>query len=171
MRLSTLPLISLLAASVSAGNLFQQLAGNQVSLTGEPKNIPGENPLQYCTDDPSGDALIIEEVDLTPNPPVPGQPLTIKAVGMLKNVVTKGAYVEVSVKYGLITLIREVLDLCDHVKEVELECPIDKGKQTLTKVVNIPREIPPGKYVVRADAWLPDDTHLTCLTGAVVFTR
>lgn len=71
MRLSTLPLISLLAASVSAGNLFQQLAGNQVSLTGEPKNIPGQNPLQYCTDDPSGDALIIEEVDLTPNPPVP----------------------------------------------------------------------------------------------------
>jgi len=62
---------------------------------------------------------------------------------MLKDAVTKGAYVEVSVKYGLITLIRETLDLCDHVKEVELECPIDEGKQTLTKVVNIPREIPP----------------------------
>jgi len=65
---------------------------------------------------------------------------------MLKNVVSKGAYVEVSVKYGLITLIREVLDLCDHVKEVELECPIDKGKQTLTKVVNVPREIPPVSF-------------------------
>jgi len=172
MRLSTLPLISLLTASVSAGNLFQQLAGNQMSLTGgESQKIPGKNPLQHCTDDLSEDVLTIEEVDLIPNPPVPGENLTIKAVGVLKDTVTKGAYVEVSVKYGLITLIRETLDLCDHVKEVELECPIEKGKLTLTKVVKIPQQIPPGKYTVRADAWLADDEHLTCLTGAVAFAR
>jgi len=72
MRLSTLPLISLLAASVSAGNLFQQLAGNQMSLMdGESQKIPGKNPLQHCTDDLSEDALTIEEVNLIPNPPVP----------------------------------------------------------------------------------------------------
>lgn len=65
---------------------------------------------------------------------------------MLKDTVTKGAYVEVSVKYGLITLIRETLDLCDHVKEVELECPIEEGKLTLTKVVKIPPQIPPVSF-------------------------
>lgn len=142
-----------------------------MSLTGESQKIPGKNPLQHCTDDLSEDVLTIEEVDLIPNPPVPGQNLTIKAIGVLKDTVTQGAYVEVSVKYGLITLIRETLDLCDHVKEVELECPIEQGKLTLTKVVKIPQQIPPGKYTVRADAWLADDAHLTCLTGAVVFAR
>lgn len=65
---------------------------------------------------------------------------------MLKDTVTQGAYVEVSVKYGLITLIRETLDLCDHVKEVDLECPIEKGKLTLTKVVKIPPQIPPVSF-------------------------
>jgi len=65
---------------------------------------------------------------------------------VLKDTVTPGAYVEVSVKYGLITLIRETLDLCDHVKEVELKCPIEKGKLTLTKVVKIPQQIPPVSF-------------------------
>ncbi|PWW75996.1 ml domain-containing protein [Tuber magnatum] len=171
MKLSTLPLVSLLAASVSAGSLFQQLAGSQISPAGEPKPIPGENPLRYCNEDHSDDILTIEKVDLIPNPPIPGQALTIEAVGVLKDVVTKGAYVEVSVKYGLITLIKETLDLCDHVNEVDLECPIDQGKLILAKVVDIPKQIPPGKYTVKADAGLIDERPLTCLTGTIVFPR
>jgi len=161
----------LLAVSVSAGSLFQHLAGNQVSPAGESSSIPGDNPLRYCDEDHSHDVLTIEKVDLVPNPPLPGQPLTIKAVGVLKDVVEKGAYVVVSVKYGLITLVKETLDLCDHVNEVDLECPIDRGRLILTKVVDIPKQIPPGKYTVRADAGLEDNTPLTCLTGTIIFSR
>lgn len=72
-----------------------------------------------------------------------GEPLTIKASGTLKEVVKNGAMVEVSVKYGLITLIKNKLDLCEHVSEIDLECPIDPGEFTLTKVVDIPKQIPP----------------------------
>lgn len=51
--------------------------------------------------------------------------------------------VEISVKYGLITLIKNKLDLCEHVSEIDLECPIDRGDFTITKVVDIPKQIPP----------------------------
>lgn len=72
-----------------------------------------------------------------------GQSLTIEASGTLHKAVEKGAMVEVTVKYGLITLIKETLDLCDHVSEVDLECPIKKDKLVLTKVVDIPKQVPP----------------------------
>ncbi|RPA95305.1 phosphatidylglycerol/phosphatidylinositol transfer protein [Choiromyces venosus 120613-1] len=169
MKLSTLPLLCLLVTSASAGSLFQQLAGNQVSIAAGAQ-IPGENPLQHCEDDTSEDALTIERVNLLPNPPVPGQPLTIEAVGTLKEAVNPGAIVYVTVKYGLITLVKQELDLCDHVDEVDLKCPIEKGKLVLAKVVDIPKQIPPGKYTVKAEAVLEDDSRLTCLVGTVLFS-
>ena len=39
--------------------------------TKEIKYVEGNNPLQYCQEDTSGDILQIESVDLTPNPPLP----------------------------------------------------------------------------------------------------
>jgi hypothetical protein len=47
------------------------------------------------------------------------------------------------VKYGLITLINQQADGCDTIGKADLECPLDKGEMTLTKDVDIPREIPP----------------------------
>jgi hypothetical protein len=47
------------------------------------------------------------------------------------------------VKYGLITLLRTKADLCDQINNVDLECPIKKGKLTITKTVDIPNEVPP----------------------------
>ncbi|KAG0135342.1 putative phosphatidylglycerol/phosphatidylinositol transfer protein [Tuber indicum] len=146
MRLFTIPLVSLLAASASAGNLFHQVGKNLMSPTNGLEQIPGENPLKYCDGDHSDDVLTIKKVDLIPNPPIPGESLIIRAVGVLKDVVTEGAYIDVSVRYGLITLIKERLDICEHVDQVDLECPIDQGKLTLTKVVDIPKQIPPVSF-------------------------
>lgn len=55
----------------------------------------------------------------------------------------KGAYVILQVKYGLIRLINMQQDLCDQVSNVDLECPVDKGKIVITKDVDLPKEIPP----------------------------
>jgi len=162
-------MFSLLVASASASSLFQQLAGNSVDVKTGGQKVPGESPLCHCKEAPD-DILTIDKVDLIPNPPVPGQPLTIKASGTLHDVVTKGAQVEVTVKYGLITLIKRIVDLCDHVDEVDLECPIDAGKLTLTKVVDIPKQVPPGKYNVAANAYLVDGRPLTCLVGQIFFS-
>lgn len=54
-----------------------------------------------------------------------------------------GAYVNLQVKYGLIRLINTQADLCEQIKNVELECPIKKGVITVTKSVDLPKEIPP----------------------------
>lgn len=75
------------------------------------------------------------------------------------------------VKYGLITIIKQTADLCNTVKEVDLECPIKKGDMTLTKEVELPKQIPPGKYTVLADVLTKDEKKITCLTATVEFSR
>lgn len=72
-----------------------------------------------------------------------GETLVISAVGVLHDVITAGARVDITVKYGLITLIRQSLDLCENAGQVDLECPVDTGKLVLNKSVDIPKEIPP----------------------------
>ena len=57
--------------------------------------------------------------------------------------VQEGAYVELQVKYGLIRLVSTRADLCDQVSNVDMECPIQKGKTVITKDVELPKEIPP----------------------------
>lgn len=52
------------------------------------------------------------------------------------------------VKYGVITLIKQTVDLCEQVKNVDLECPLE-GEMKFVKEVELPREIPP----VRCQAW------------------
>ena len=50
------------------------------------------------------------------------------------------------VKYGYIRLINTKADLCEQIKNVELECPIEKGKISITKEVDLPNEIPPVSF-------------------------
>jgi hypothetical protein len=47
------------------------------------------------------------------------------------------------VKYGLITLMKQTMQLCELVTNVDLECPLEKGDMTLTKEVALPAQIPP----------------------------
>ena len=61
--------------------------------------------------------------------------------------VEAGAYVTLQVKYGLIRLVNQRADLCEQVGNVDLECPIKKGKTTITKDVELPSEIPPVSYI------------------------
>jgi hypothetical protein len=47
------------------------------------------------------------------------------------------------VKYGLITLINQERDACQTIEQADLKCPLKKGELSLTKDVDLPREIPP----------------------------
>jgi len=78
--------------------------------------------------------------------------------------------VHLQIKYGLITIIKQTLDLCDNVEKVDMKCPIEKGDITFEKEVELPKQIPPGKYTVFADAKTKDDEDvITCLTATVEF--
>ncbi|KAL2000666.1 hypothetical protein VTN02DRAFT_2779 [Thermoascus thermophilus] len=156
----------LLAPLVEARSPFFFGASAQSALktTSDGRNRPvyGDNPLEYCAD-PSQNILQISSVDLSPNPPAAGQTLTIKATGTFKETIEEGAKVLLQVKYGLIRLISQEADLCEQIENVDLHCPLEKGKMTLTKEVELPKEIPPGSYSVFADVYTKDNKKITCL--------
>lgn len=132
------------------------------------KPIPGNSPIIQC-DALSVQLLKVDKVVIDPNPPAKGQNLTFVASGYLSKDIEDGAYVDVDVRYGFIRLIHQTFNLCEEVEKVDLECPIKKGQQLISKLVEIPNEVPPGKYVVNARAYSKDDELITCLTATVEF--
>ncbi|KAI6823188.1 hypothetical protein KC340_g9315 [Hortaea werneckii] len=169
MQLLTLT-TALLASTATAKSLWGSSPNISPNTDGS-LSVPGENPLQHC-EDPKNDILTLKSVDLTPNPPKAGQTLQITAKGTLSEDVDKGSEVHLTVKYGLITIIRQTADLCDTITKVDLSCPLKKDEQTeLTKSVELPKEIPPGKYSVIADVYNADKKKVTCLTATVEFHR
>ncbi|TGJ83314.1 hypothetical protein E0Z10_g5465 [Xylaria hypoxylon] len=167
MRFFSVACIAALSASnlASAGNWF----GIDDVTVNEAKKVPGDSPLQFCDTDHGQDTVTIEKVDLLPNPPESGTKLVIHASGTVSEPIQTGAYVKLTVKYGLIRLISTTADLCEQVENVDLKCPIEKGVLSITKDVDIPKEVPPGTYNVFADVYNSDDTPITCLEASVTF--
>jgi len=160
---------AVLWAGVSARNVPR--FGDSSIFAEDPLDVPGQSPLKFCEADRANDIITIEEVILSPNPPQAGANLTIEATGFVKEDITDGAYVKLQVKYGYIKLLDTQADLCEEIKNVDLECPIEKGKISITKEIELPKEIPPGKYTVQADVYNNEDEHITCLTAIVFFGR
>ncbi|KAF1976370.1 hypothetical protein BU23DRAFT_566035 [Bimuria novae-zelandiae CBS 107.79] len=169
MKVSAILLAATSAVSVSAGSLFS--TGGDQAVINEEFKVPGDNPLYFCAD-PKDYSLDIEKVDLSPNPPVPGQTLTITAKGDFSKDVEEGSKTHLIVKYNnYITLINQDADTCDTVKKVDLECPLKKGEMKLTKDVDIPQQVPPGKYSVNAEVKSKDGELITCLKAEITFHR
>jgi len=72
-----------------------------------------------------------------------GEKLTIKASGDIKEKIEKGFKMHLQVKYGIITLINQEADGCETIGKADLECPLEKGEKSMSKDVDLPREIPP----------------------------
>jgi len=115
------------------------------------------------------DLLEIMYINLSPDPPLKGKQLTIEALGWLKEEVGYGSYVDVTVKLGLIKLLQKRFDLCEESQKVNKQCPLERGRQELSTTVNLPKEIPPGKYVVDALVYTPDNRRIACLKAVVIF--
>ncbi|KAL4987237.1 Phosphatidylglycerol/phosphatidylinositol transfer protein [Aspergillus falconensis] len=147
-----------LAVTATPASFF----GYNQDIIAEGAPVKGNNPLEYCSE-PSGDLLEIQSVDLAPNPPKAGTTLKIQAAGNLHERIEAGAYVVLEVKYGLITLLRQTADLCEQLTNVDLQCPLEEGPMVLTKEVQLPQQIPPGRYTVHADVYTKDDERITCL--------
>ncbi|EGV62792.1 hypothetical protein CANTEDRAFT_115597 [Yamadazyma tenuis ATCC 10573] len=121
-------------------------------IPGNDRPIPGDSPLVQC-DVTEAQLLNLQSVILEPNPPLRGENLTIIAKGYLDIDIEDGAYVEVDVRYGFIKLLHQTFDICEEISAVDLECPIAAGQHIIIKEVEIPSEVPPGKYIVTARAY------------------
>lgn len=169
--------------------------GNDAVTANEDLKVPGDSPLELCDKDHSDDLVDITRVDLLPNPPeayvsplgIPdrvrsyvdidtnlsllassGADLVIKATGTVFETIEEGAYVNLSVKYGLIRLISTTADLCEQIQNVDLKCPIEKGILSITKSVELPKEIPPVSNIAVPVPTSEEFPHLlTDLVGKI----
>lgn len=132
------------------------------------KPVPGNAPLVQCLAlEPQ--ILDLQKVIISPNLPVKGQNLTFTATGDLSEEIEDGAYMVVDVRLGYIRLIRQRFDLCEQAPNIDMECPIEKGEHVITKLVEIPSEVLPGKYTINAQAFDKSDKLITCLTATIEF--
>ncbi|RUS22186.1 ML domain-containing protein [Endogone sp. FLAS-F59071] len=115
------------------------------------------------------DILRIEYIHITPDPPVKGEELTVDFKGYLKEQVEEGSMIDVTVKYGAIKLLHKQFDLCEQAQQVNRTCPIEEGDFNLIHTVELPKDIPPGKYTVLAKVFTEDVRQITCLNGVVIF--
>lgn len=163
--------LTVLASGISAASLFSNTQNEQsvIKTLPDEKPVPGDSPVAIC-DITEPQILDLQSVSISPNPPERGANLTIHAKGFLSKEVAEGAYVDVDVRYGYIKLVSQTFDLCEEIENVDLTCPLDKGKYDLVKTVELPDQVPPGKYVVYARAYTVADELITCITATVVFT-
>jgi hypothetical protein len=167
MKLSTtLPFLS---ATLATSSILPGYASRSQAIVSPDLSVPGKNPLNFCAD-PSDYILTITNVDLSPNPPVPGSQLNISAAGSFNADVEPGATIFLQVKYGLITLIKQEADLCDRLGNVDVTCPLKQGDVTISKSVNIPEQVPKGKYSVIADVKTLYGDPVTCMTSEIIFS-
>lgn len=65
----TTSILSVLLSSIIAVEAFSIGLPGQKVLLGDGESVPGDNPLTYCKKDHSDDLLVLEKVNLNPNPP------------------------------------------------------------------------------------------------------
>ncbi|CAG8757466.1 15794_t:CDS:2, partial [Acaulospora colombiana] len=105
------------------------------------------------------DIVEVESISISPDPPKPGEDLEITASGKVKQTLEEGAYADVTVKLGLIKLLRKEFDICEEARKANatIQCPVEPGDYTLVQKVALPKEIPPGEYCQRGTRHLHQD--------------
>ncbi|KAH9022959.1 ML domain-containing protein [Lactarius pseudohatsudake] len=166
-RLSTLLFVSLFATS-NAGLLStpqQQLVTNQ-----------GVHATQGWRWEDCGsptDSIQIDSITVSPDPPQPGQDLTVRVIASAQEQVEDGAYADVSVKLGLIKILQKQFDLCEEARNANatVQCPIEKGNYEVEQTVALPKEIPRAKFNVNVQAYTINDDDLFCVKLVVDFMK
>lgn len=119
------------------------------------------------------EAVVLKEINVKPDPPVPGQNLTVYAKGIVNEDIEPGTYADVVVKLGFIRLLSKRFDVCELAEEndAELKCPKKRGEYEITHTVELPREIPPARFNVHVNGKTQADVDLMCLDLNIDFGR
>ncbi|GAA5849302.1 hypothetical protein JCM8547_006508 [Rhodosporidiobolus lusitaniae] len=112
-----------------------------------------------------GDAIEMESIKVSPDPPRPGHNLTIEAAGKVNTLVDEGTYADITVKLGLIKLLTKRFDVCEELDkaDAELQCPIKPNSYKITQTVALPAEIPRAKFQVSARVFTQEETPAACV--------
>jgi hypothetical protein len=60
-------------------------------------------------------------------------------------------------------------DICNNSRVVGEKCPFHEGFWNISKEINMPSVIPPGKYHVEMQAYTNNTEKITCMNGDITF--
>ncbi|KAG8688404.1 Phosphatidylglycerol/phosphatidylinositol transfer protein [Ceratobasidium sp. 394] len=139
--------------------------------------LNGQSPISVnsrwkWTDCGSPDDIVhIKSIEVSPDPPQPGKDLTVTAIGVADKEIEDGAYADVTVKLGLIKLLKKQFDICEEARSANatIQCPIGAGDHKVVQTVALPKEIPRAKFNVEARGYSADDEDLMCVKIEIDF--
>ncbi|KAK7463662.1 hypothetical protein VKT23_005603 [Stygiomarasmius scandens] len=151
--------------SVASAGALQQVAMQADS----PISVAGGWSWKDCGKD--SDAIKVKSIEVSPDPPQAGKDLTVTAIGTASETIDDGALVEVTVKLGLIQLLKKEFDICDEARKANasIQCPIEEGEHRVVQTVSLPKEIPPAKFKVHVEGWTANEDDMLCLNLDIDF--
>ncbi|KAL1737332.1 ML domain-containing protein [Schizophyllum commune] len=118
------------------------------------------------------DAIQLKSIEVSPDPPKPGEQLTVTVNAEVQEQIEEGAYADVVVKLGRIILLKKTFDICEEARkaEADVQCPVEKGPYTVVQTVDLPKEIPKAKFTVSVRGYTHEDDDMACVDLQVDFT-
>ncbi|CAK5280258.1 unnamed protein product [Mycena citricolor] len=121
----------------------------------------------------SSGAIQLESLELFPDPPLPGQDLTVKASAYVTEPITDGASADVTVKLGRIKLLQKTFDVCEEARSnnMTINCPVETGFHVLEQTVALPKEIPQTKFTIAVRGFTEAGKDMLCLDLKLDFMK
>ncbi|KAJ5088859.1 Phosphatidylglycerol/phosphatidylinositol transfer protein [Penicillium angulare] len=118
------------------------------------------------------DAFQPKSIEVSPALLTPGATHNITIKGTATEEIAEGAYAEAVLKLGMIKLISKTFDICQVFRErnTTVQCPIQRGEFELVDQFELPKEVPPGKFVGSIQGYSASDDEILCAKFTVDFT-
>ncbi|KAF7966655.1 hypothetical protein HWV62_37549 [Athelia sp. TMB] len=159
-RLSFLALLAVALAGIAKANPIEERGLWQAQVP-----VHTTESWEYTDCGSPTDPILIQSIEISPDPPQPGKDLTVKVKATVSERIEEGAYVDVTVKLGLIKLLHKQFDLCQEAREAQadVQCPVEAGDYEVSQTVALPKEIPQAKFNIDVQGYTVDDDDLMCL--------
>ncbi|KAJ7785181.1 ML domain-containing protein [Mycena maculata] len=117
------------------------------------------------------DAVQIQSISVSPDPPKIGAALTVTIDAEVKETIEEGATADVLVRVGRIKLLQQTFDLCEEAEKANatISCPVEPGPYTIVQTVELPKEVPKLKYVINVQGYTKDEEPMVCVDLTVQF--
>ncbi|KAI5115312.1 hypothetical protein M0805_004991 [Coniferiporia weirii] len=117
------------------------------------------------------DPIQLKSIEVSPDPPKPGEDMTVTVKALVTDRIEDGAYADVLVKIGVVKLLERRFDMCEEARnaEADVQCPVEEDEYVVVQTVALPKEIPRAKFVVQVRGYTKDDENMACVNLSVDF--
>ncbi|KAF9513662.1 hypothetical protein BS47DRAFT_1343887 [Hydnum rufescens UP504] len=129
------------------------------------------NSWEYVDCGSPTDAILLQSLKVSPDPPQPGEELTVFAKGRVQKEIKEGAYANVVVKLGVIKLLQKQFDVCEEARNTNatIRCPVKEDDYTVQQTVTIPTEVPRAKFLVQVRGFTVEEEDMLCVDLKIDF--